>query len=172
MKAQAIVAVVVASVLLVAATSSHAEVVASSDPRMAPNFTLPSLAQVSLEDVLGSRAAVVWFTNLCGGCQAGMVRLDELRETFKDSLEIVAVSVLGEDQDTVRNVISELGVGFPFLIDADGMVSKLYSGGYTPNSCPVKNIFFIDRRGTIVETSHYPGLSQEDLQERVRRLLR
>ena len=72
MKAQAIVAVVVASVLLVAATSSHAEVVESSDPRMAPNFTLPSLAQVSLEDVLGSRAAVVWFSFCpCSAPRAG-----------------------------------------------------------------------------------------------------
>ena len=126
---------------------------------------------MSLEDVLASKAAVVWFTNLCGGCRAGMARLDELRETFRDSLEIVAVSVLGEDEETVRNVISELGVGFPFLIDADGMVIRLYSGGYTPNSCPVNNIFFIDRKGTIVETSHYPGLPQEDLEEHVRRLL-
>jgi peroxiredoxin len=172
MKAQAIVAVVVASVLLVAATSSHAEVIASSDPRMAPNFTLPSLAQISLEDFLASKAVVLWFTNLCGGCQAGMARLDELRETFGDSVEVVAISVLGEDEKTVRDAIAKLDVGFPFLIDADGMVTKLYSGGYVPNSCPVNNIFFIDRKGTIVETSHYPGLPQDDLEEHVRKLLR
>jgi peroxiredoxin len=172
MKAQAIVAVVVASVLLVAATSPGGEAGAPSGPRTAPDFTLPSLAQISLEDFLASKAVVLWFTNLCGGCQAGMARLDELRETFGDSVEVVAISVLGEDEKTVRDAIAKLDVGFPFLIDADGMVTKLYSGGYVPNSCPVNNIFFIDRKGTIVETSHYPGLPQDDLEEHVRKLLR
>ena len=56
MKAQAIVAVVVASVLLVAATSPGGEAGAPSGPRTAPDFTLPSLAQISLEDFLASKA--------------------------------------------------------------------------------------------------------------------
>lgn len=174
MKARAVVAIVLASVLLVAVsgTSPGAEVGAPSSPRTAPDFTLPSLAQISLEDFLASKAVVLWFTNLCGGCQAGMARLDELRATFGDSVEVVAISVLGEDEKTVRDAIAKLDVGFPFLIDADGKVTERYAGGYVPDSCPVNNIFFIDRKGTIVETSHYPGLTQDDLEEHVRKLLR
>jgi cytochrome c biogenesis protein CcmG/thiol:disulfide interchange protein DsbE len=174
MKAKEVVAVILTSVLLaaVAATPAGAEADASGSPRSAPGFTLPSVGQVSLDDVLAKKAVVLWFTNLCGGCRANMMPLDELRETFGDSLEIVAVSVLGEDEGTVRDAVAKLGVGFPFLIDADGKVTELYAGGYVPNSCPINNIFFIDREGTILETSHYPGLPRDDLEGLVRRLLR
>ena len=170
----AAIAIGLVLMLVVPVTTAQAagEAGSSVESQTAPGFTLPSVGQVSLGDILASKAVVLWFTNLCGGCQANMTRLDELSETFGDSLEIVAVSVLGEDESTVTDAIAKLGVGFPFLIDADGTVTELYSGGYVPNSCPVNNIFFIDRKGTIVETSHYPGLTQGDLEERVRRLLR
>jgi len=171
---RAAIAIGLALTLVVPVTTAQAagEDGSSVEPRTAPDFTLPSVGQVSLEDVLTSKAVVLWFTNLCGGCQAGMVRLDELRGAFGDSVEVVAISVLGEDESTVRDAVAKKGVGFPFLIDADGAVTKLFSGGYVPNSCPVDNIFFIDREGTIVETSHYPGLTQSDLEEQVRMLLR
>ncbi len=64
---------------------------------------------------------VLWFTNLCGGCQAKMLKMQKLTNQFdKKGVEIVAVSQLGEDKETVEQTIREKKLTFRFLYDPKG----------------------------------------------------
>ena len=60
-------------------------------------------------------------------------------------VEVIAVSVLGEDRKTVENIIREKGITFRFLYDPKGKVTGLFSGEYYPGACPLRNIFLIDK---------------------------
>lgn len=137
------------------------------------NFSLLDIhsKSFSLKSYAGSRAVIVWFTNLCGGCQANMPDLDNLYKKYKSSIEILAISQLGEDTTTVKKVITKLKPTFPFLIDPSGKVSKLYTGEYVPNICPLNNIYFIDKNGIIRFISHYPGLSKQELEKNIKTLI-
>ena len=118
-----------------------------------------------------NKSVIIWFTNLCGGCQANMPTLEKMYKQYKKSVEILAISQLGKDTVTVKKAVKELKITFPFLIDPDGKVCKLYSGEYVSNTCPLNNIYFIDKNGIIRDISHYPGLSKEELEGKIKILI-
>lgn len=107
---------------------------------------------------------VLWFTNLCEGCQSEIPVVLRLREMYeKKGVEVVAVSVLGKDRGTVENAIRENKIAFRFLYDPFGTATQLYSGKYVEGTCPLKNIFIIQKGGKIVCASHLPGVQMNEL---------
>ncbi|MDP3791328.1 MAG: peroxiredoxin family protein [Candidatus Omnitrophota bacterium] len=109
-------------------------------------------------------AILLWFTNLCGGCQMKLPEIEKVDNLYKEKgVEVIAISVLGEDRKTVENIIREKGITFRFLYDPQGEVTGLFSGEYYPGACPLKNIFLIDRNRKIIYVSHYPGIEESEL---------
>lgn len=132
----------------------------------APNFSLDDLSRkkFSLFDYKGKKALLLWFTNLCRGCQAKFPEIERIKKLYrKKQVEVVAVSVLGDDKKIVEKTVQERKLKIRFLIDPKGEVVKLYSGTYYPGTCPLKNIFIIDKRGIIRYSGHYPGTDEDEI---------
>ncbi|OGV69840.1 MAG: hypothetical protein A3K19_28985 [Lentisphaerae bacterium RIFOXYB12_FULL_65_16] len=132
----------------------------------APEFTLQDFdgRTFTLSELTKTKGVLLWFTNLCGGCQAEIPVLLRLRSLYATKgIDIVAVSVLAEDRETVAAVIRKNKVTFPFLYDPKGAVTELYSGQYVPATCPLKNIYLIQKGGKIVWLSHLPGSDEKEV---------
>ena len=116
-----------------------------------------------LADYLEHGSVVLWFTNLCGGCQRA---LPEIVEVFKDAqIPLLMVSLLGDDQETPEQVRENYELSFPILLDTEGVACKQYSGNYIPKTYPVENLFLIDVERTILFRGHYPGLDKSELEK-------
>lgn len=143
--------------------------------QIAPGFELSGLNHraVKLSDYSGSKVVFLWFTNLCSGCEKNLPILENVYQNFKQKdLEILAISVLGSDTETVEEVLKRSKVDFPFLIDSDGKVCELYSGKYTPETCPAVNLFLIDKQGKIRFESHFPGITGVELAEELSKVIK
>ena len=132
------------------------------EERVAPAFELAGLdgREYRLRDFIDSTPVIVWFTNLCEGCQANIPSLDSIYLTdIKPQAELLAISLLGKDHETVETISGKLKFDFPILFDPEGSTCKDYVGSYVPASCPISNLFIIDRKGIIRFETHYPGHS-------------
>ena len=143
--------------------------------KTAPPFELSGLNHrvVRLSDYSGSKVLLLWFTNLCSGCEKNLPILENLYQNFKKkNLEILAISVLGSDTETVEGILEKSKVDFPFLIDPEGKVCELYSGKYIPETCPAVNLFLIDKQGRIRFESHFPGTTENELAEELDKVIK
>jgi len=132
---------------------------------IAPAFELSGLDGkiYRLSDYRGSKPLVVWFTNLCGGCQANIPHLDSVyKADIKPQAELLAVSLLGEDRETVAKISKKLKFQFPILFDPKGKTCEEYVGEYVEAACPLANFFVIDRQGVIKYETHYPGYVEKE----------
>ncbi|OGX14189.1 MAG: hypothetical protein A2351_04915 [Omnitrophica bacterium RIFOXYB12_FULL_50_7] len=139
----------------------------------APDFTLQDFngESFTLSELMKTKSVLLWFTNLCGGCQPEIPKLLRLRSQYETKdIEIVAVSLLGENRETVEAVIRKNKVTFPFLYDPKGAVTELYSGKYVPATCPLKNIYLVRKGGKIVWASHLPGADEKELSSQLDKL--
>jgi peroxiredoxin len=78
-------------------------------------------------------------------------------------VEIIALSQLGKDRKTVEEAIRANHLTARFLYDPKGEVTTRYSGRYVPSTCPLTNLYLIDKNGTIVYATHYPGVPEEEI---------
>jgi peroxiredoxin len=111
-----------------------------------------------------TKSILLWFTNLCEGCQSKIPEVLELKSLYeKKGIDVVAISVLGKDRETVEDVVRKNNVAFRFLYDPAGEATGRYSGKYVEGTCPLKNIVIIKKGGKIVYASHLPGTSLNEL---------
>lgn len=132
----------------------------------APDFSLQDFKEnnFTLSELTKTKGVLLWFTNLCEGCQAkipDVLKLKSLND--KKGIDVVAVSVLGRDRETVEDVIRKYNITFRFLYDPNGEATERYSGRYVEDTCPLKNIFIIKKGGEIMYASHFPGVSLIEL---------
>jgi len=74
----------------------------------APDFTLSSAdgSRVTLSDALSnSDGVVLWFTNLCPGCEENVPAVQRIYLEYGGKVEVFAISQLGADVDPVREFI-------------------------------------------------------------------
>lgn len=141
----------------------------------APDFSLKDFGGKSfiLSKEWKSNVVALWFTNLCEGCQSRIPDVTRLRSRYeKKGVEVVAVSVLGKDRQTVEKVIRAKNAAFRFLYDPDGKATERYSGKFIEGTCPLKNLFLIDRGGTIRFASHLPGTSEQEIAKLLDQLIK
>ncbi len=132
-----------------------------------PDFSLTDFQgkKFTLSDELKkNKVILLWFTNLCGGCQEKTSEMEKIKNLYKKKgVELVAVSVLGRDRKTVENIIQNKNLSFKFLYDPEGTVGRMVVGQYVQGTCPVYNIFFIDRNRKIIFKDHYPGMKEDKI---------
>lgn len=127
----------------------------------------------TLSKIAKNKPVLLWFTNLCSGCQSKLPFIEELNKKYqKKEMEILAVSQLGNDRETIEDVIRKNNLKIGFLYDPSGEATTLYTGGYNPGICPVKNIYLIDKTGTISFATHYPGVSDKELTKQINKLVK
>lgn len=132
----------------------------------APDFSLRDFKgnKFTLSKLTKKKGVLLWFTNLCEGCQSKITQVEKLKSLYeKKGIDVVAVSILGEDRETVENVIRKNKVSFQFLYDRKGEATEQYSGTYVQGTCPLKNIFIIEKGGKIAYASHLSGIKVNEL---------
>jgi peroxiredoxin len=110
----------------------------------APDFTLTNAADgkpVSLGDFSGSKALLVMF--ICNHCPFVVHVRDEFGRLEKDyrdkGLGIIAINSNSlethpqDGPDNMKELVRELGWGFPFLFDETQEVAKAYRAACTPD---------------------------------------
>ena len=132
----------------------------------APDFSLRDFKGkiFTLSELKGKKAVLLWFTNLCGGCQTKFGEMEKLRDLYeKKGAEVIAVSILGKDRKTAEEIIRKKKATFRFLYDPEGRVTRAYSGRSAPRTCPLQNIFIISRSLKIIYAEHYPGGDEAEI---------
>lgn len=140
----------------------------------APDFSLQAFDGKSfiLSEMKNNKAVLLWFTNLCSGCEKKLSEVEGFKNLFeKKGVEIAAVSLLGEDKKTVEDFIQKYRLSFRFLYDPDGKATERYSGKYVPDTCPLKNIYIISKEGKITYVSHLPGADESEIIEQLNKTI-
>jgi peroxiredoxin len=109
----------------------------------APDFTLPRLdgrGDLSLSDLRGKRALLVFSSPSCGPCDALAPRLEEFHRAHPE-LEIVMISK-GEPKEN-RAKVKEFGLTFPIVLQQQWEISRRYAMFATPVA------YLIDQEGII-----------------------
>jgi methylamine dehydrogenase accessory protein MauD len=109
--------------------------------KLAPNFTLPSVAgaDVSLHDFARRKLLLVFTQSGCSPCHDLAPQLNRL--STRNDLQVVAINH-GSAADA-RQFGAEIGARFPVLIQEEWSVSRSYESFATPFA------FLIDERGVI-----------------------
>lgn len=126
-----------------------------------PDFTLRDLTGLgySLSDNPDGKMTVLWLTNLCEECRSKVPLLEELRREAGDRFRILAISLLGDDA-TLPRQISAL-CGFPILMDPEDIVGRKLGLSHPPQTCPLHNLFILDKDGRVVFRHHLSALKAE-----------
>lgn len=132
----------------------------------APEFSLKDFQgkSFSYSKKKNDKVRIFWFTNLCSGCLSVISDMEKIKSTYeKKGVEIVAVSQLGEDKETVAQIVKERKLTLRFLYDPKGEATARYSGRYTPGTCPLKSLYIVQKNGTIQFATHFPGVPAVEL---------
>ncbi len=110
----------------------------------APPFSLPELGggTVSLAGLLGRPVLLNFWATWCPDCRAEMPALARFRAQVGAQVEVVGVDV-HESTSLVSLFAGQNGLGWPILLDGQGLVTADYGVYYLPTS------FFLDARGVI-----------------------
>jgi len=139
----------------------------------APDFTLKDFQgkRFTLSDLKGHEGVLLWFTNLCEGCQSKFGEMEKFKSEYSGKgAEVIAVSQLGKDRKTVEEAVRANRLTLRFLYDPDGKVTTRYSGRYVPGTCPLTNLYVIDKDGMIVSARHYPGVPEGEVAGELERM--
>jgi peroxiredoxin len=137
-------------------------------------FTLRDLQgkTFQISDYLGKYAVILWFTDFCDTCRAGFAQMEALSTQYGPSgLRIIAVSTRGEANADVQKTLTTVQITFPILIDQRGEVTVKFSGNFIAGTCPVNNLFILDRSGAVRFVRHFPGTPPDVLKEEIKNSL-
>ncbi|MFZ5800416.1 MAG: peroxiredoxin family protein [Candidatus Omnitrophota bacterium] len=141
----------------------------------APDFSLKDFSgkEFTLSTELRDKKAVLlWFTNLCQGCQLKLPEMEKIKNIYDEKgIEVVAVSVLGEDEKTVENIIRKKRLTLRFLYDPINMVTDSFGGGHSIGVCPLRNLFLIGKDRKTLYIGRYPGAEESEILYQLNKVL-
>ncbi len=127
----------------------------------APDFSLPGTngKTISLADFSDKKALLVVF--MCNHCPY-VIHLKSALATFARDYEPKGLAVVGINSNDVENYpddslekmaldVSELGYGFPYLLDESQAVAKAYQAACTPD------FFLFDKNRVLVYRGQFDG---------------
>jgi len=108
-----------------------------------PIKTLKTIDNKSIgpNDIIGKPTLVnFWFTT-CKPCIDEIVALNKIKDTFKDSVNFIAITF--ENKDVVAKFLSKHNYNYTQIIDAQQFINELNLTGFPVN-------IFIDKNGKVV----------------------
>lgn len=117
------------------------------NPDPAPDFKVKDLngKDVSLDAYKGKVILLNFWATWCGPCRAEIPGLIELQTVYKDSLQIIGMTVDVDDESELRAVVKDESINYPIVI-APPEVRMAY-GGITA----LPTVFVINREGKVVQ---------------------
>lgn len=88
----------------------------------------------------GGKRTVLWFTNLCPGCQKRAPMLNELVESSSSLVRVLAVNIL-PDAEAARRLATSLK--FPILLDPEDIVRKRLKIAHPDGVCPKRSLYVV-----------------------------
>jgi len=139
------------------------------NPRAAPPFTMPSTTgdNVSLSDLAGRN--VLLYFNEGVGCDACFYQTLELEKAGAELAEkdITLLPIVMNPVAETAGELQRFGLRTPYLIDADGSVSRTYGmlGKGMHADLPGHGFVLIDETGEVLWKMEYPSMfvSADDL---------
>lgn len=117
------------------------------------------------------KIAIIWMTNLCETCQEEIEGLEKLFHKYKNDIVILAISILGNDVESVRKVKTRHNFSFPLLLDPNDQVEKKWGYKHYLGLCPLKNTLIQNREGTIVYEKHLSTVSEQEFEEKLLQII-
>ncbi|PCI44628.1 MAG: redoxin [Moraxellaceae bacterium] len=129
----------------------------------APNFTLKSLSgkNLKLSEFRGQVILLNFWASWCGPCRQEMPVLEEIHNRYKDlGFTVLGVNV-DEDSEKAKQLLKDIPVSFPVLLDIQNHTSELYHLEAMPTT------ILIDRDGTMryLHKGYQPGFEEHYKQE-------
>jgi len=141
--------------------------------RRIPDFVLSNLEgrAFRLSSVFPQKAAVLWLTNLCSGCQERIPLLERAYAAEEKRLQIFAISTLGADRQTPSKIMSAHRMSFPLLLDPEDWVGKSLGLEHPSGACPMYNLLILDRSGRVRLRHHLSAIADERFLSELRLIL-
>lgn len=108
----------------------------------------------------GGKRTVLWFTNLCDGCQARAPLLNQLVERSSASLRVLAVNILEEEETASRLAPS---FKFPILLDPEDIVQSVLKIPHPPGACPLHNLYVVAPGRNVLLRGHLSAMKPESV---------
>jgi peroxiredoxin len=129
-------------------TAALAKLDKDDESRQSADFTLTDLQGKSwtLKDLRGKVVLVNFWATWCQPCRREMPDLDALYKRFKDQ-GFVVLGISDEEAPKVKELLAELKVSYPVLLDPGRKVNELFRVDGIPKN------FVYDRNGKMVAQS-------------------
>lgn len=115
----------------------------------APDFELETLEgeTAKLSDYRGKKVILNFWTTWCPPCRAEMPHMQDYydQKAKEDNVEILAVNLTSADHgmEKITSFVSEYGLAFPILLDAEGDMGAVYQAVTIPTS------YILDTEGRV-----------------------
>ena len=135
-----------------------AEVIASPEVKLAPDFTLQRLdgGSISLAQYRDQKPVIIDFwASWCPNCQRDMPRLSKWYDQYGDQVEVIGIN-LQEKTSVVTSYVDRANISFPIALDPNGAASRQYGVSYTNTHV------LINKDGSVAKV--IPGdISEQDI---------
>ena len=124
----------------------------------APDFALKSLSgrNLRLSEFRSQVVLVNFWADWCGTCKEQLSDIEKLySEHNGNAFEVLSINI-DRDVDKARRTVTNLGLNFPVLSDAQKRISRLYDLDATPS------VLLIDAHGVVRHI--HRGYSSGDMQ--------
>ena len=130
-----------------------------AQPSTAPDFALRSLERGNqrLSEYRGDVVVLSFWASWCGDCRRALPELNDLYARHRDAGLVMLGINLDRDAERAREFARVLELDFPVLMDADGVVSRLYAVEQVPR------IVVIDRDGVMRHVHDSPDAAGSDV---------
>ena|GEM_PF-1127272 len=124
-----------------------------------PQFTLKSLDGTSYSNrsLRGKAVFITFFARACKPCQKEVPFLNELQKKYKDTLAVIAIAFMENDEEKVRALARQWGIEYPICLDPDGRASLAMEVSALPKG------FLLDHKGRIINS--FEGMSDKNCEK-------
>ncbi len=135
----------------------------------APDFTLKSRSgeNIKLSELRGEVVMVNFWASWCAPCRQEMPLLEDIYDRYSDmGFTLLGVNV-EEDSSAALDLLKEIPVTFPILLDTRNSVSKLY------NVVAMPSTVILDRDGKVrfIHRGYLPGY-EDEYRQQIKELIR
>lgn len=112
----------------------------------APAFSLKNLEgkQVTLKEFSGRPLLLFFWATWCPACKEDIPLLEKFFEKNRGQFEILTVAIDGEKENRVKNVVKDIRLTLPVLLDKKESLARTYGVRMIPTA------FFINGEGVIL----------------------
>ncbi len=139
----------------------------NSSAETAPNFTLTDTKgnRVTLSDFRGKVVILDFWATWCPPCRKGIPDLISLKNTYKDNLVIIGISLDTDSKSDVVPFMKQYGINYKIVYGDNDVVQKYGNISAIPTS------FIINKKGNVV-TSFVGLQSKETYKNQIDTLLK